>query len=158
MDSFLFQGKYIPKLIYRGSVDGTKKDEFMSKVSARAPTLHILRSDKDKVFGAYISVTLGTEKNSWEDDSEAFIFSVSNKTKHIQYRNRGFAVYRNKSTILLCMGYESPGNGFDLCIHQSYNFGNSNSSLGQTYALPPGVHANTEQAKEYLAGASKFSI
>ena len=144
-------------LTYRGSRDGFTNQQFHSKVDGKGPSnLVFIQSEMGLVFGAYTSKAFYTPQHSDEEsaDENAYIFSISKKTKHIQYQNKEKAIRNFNSSRLFSFG-SSPDIGI-------YNQSNSNkqsySNFGYTYKLCDGLKVGSDEANSYLAGEHKFKV
>ena len=67
-------------LIYRGSRDGFTAKAFHSNCDNKSPTISIIKSVKNKIFGGYTEKTW--EGNGYKNDDKAFLFSFTNKEKY----------------------------------------------------------------------------
>ena len=82
-------------VIYKGSRDGLKPQNFKEKVFNAGPTLIILRDIKDVLFGGFTSKNW-TGEESHEDDPDAFVFNMQDKytpfdnTRAIYTHSNGF--------------------------------------------------------------------
>jgi hypothetical protein len=52
----------------------------------------LIKSEFNKVFGGFASISWGNNKNKYYADDKAFIFSLTNKSKHEQYSNKDSAL------------------------------------------------------------------
>lgn len=96
------------------------------------------------------SSAIGSE---WKQDPKAFIFSLTNRTKHLQTQNKLQAVDHSKDYLVAF------GRGHDFRISSNCHLNNeSYSNFGYTYQLPDNVAMNTEEAKSYLAGSYQFKV
>ena len=43
-------------LLYRGSTDGFTAQQFYAKLSKKGPSLHLIKSEHNRVFGGYTTV------------------------------------------------------------------------------------------------------
>lgn len=59
----------------------------------KGPTLTVYKTSQGKVFGGYTSLSWKSCFYPNRVDHKAFIFSLTNKTKHEIYRNKKYAVY-----------------------------------------------------------------
>ena len=80
------------KLLYRGSEQGFRRSSFAKHCNDRGPTLTLIKSDLGHVFGGFTSISWATpegDPSSWKyyEDPEAFLFSLTHKTKHKQVKN-----------------------------------------------------------------------
>ena len=114
----------------------------------------LVSSEAGKLFGGYTSVAWTSPiAAEWKKDDKAFIFSLSNRSKHLQVQNKLQAVEHSKDYMM------SFGRGHDFRISSKANENNeSYSNFGYTYQLPEGVSMNSEAAKSYLAGSYQFKI
>ena len=105
-------------LTYRGSRDGFTNQQFHSKVDGKGPANFIcIQSEMGLVFGGYTSKAFYTpQQNESSADENAYIFSISKKTKHLQYQNKEKAIRNSKKERLF-----SFGNGFDISILDQCN-------------------------------------
>ena len=73
-------GKVRFELLWKGTRDGFGASVFHAKCNNKGPTLTVIKSNNDKIFGGYTSIPWvgsGTSKH----DATAFIYSLSHKTK-----------------------------------------------------------------------------
>ena len=72
-------------LIYRATIDGDSFKTFHSKCDGIAPTIILIKTTKDKKWGAYTNNPWTTE-GGCDDHKKAiyFLFSISNKKKYIR--------------------------------------------------------------------------
>ena len=73
------------ELIYRGTHDGFDYDVANAVLINRGATLTLIETEFGFVFGAYTSKTW-LSGNNWQEDEEAFIFSLTYMTLHTPYR------------------------------------------------------------------------
>ena len=154
-------------LIYRATQDWFKFDNFLANCKNKPNTLVIVKSENGNVFGGY------TEKSwsSYENDSNAFIFSLINKlNKPIKMK----CICPDKSIYCfsdcirfgrgdLCIGVRRD---FNLFKHLDYakgsnkttnNYSNNYSNLGNSYKHPDYAYGSNE-AKSFLAGSYEFQV
>eukprot|EP01022_Parablepharisma_sp_SALTPOND_P016743 TRINITY_DN2528_c0_g1_i2.p1 TRINITY_DN2528_c0_g1~~TRINITY_DN2528_c0_g1_i2.p1 ORF type:complete len:436 (-),score=30.75 TRINITY_DN2528_c0_g1_i2:59-1291(-) len=134
------------KLLWKGSVDGFEAGMFHMKCDDKGPTLTIILSNHDRVFGGYTTKSWGDK--GYVYDPAAFTYSLTHKTKHAKQRITGASIYP--------LSYYGPifGGGYDIAIHDNCNIDNKNfSDGGHTYEFPPGVNKET-----YLAGSYYFTV
>ena len=85
-------------------------------------------------------------------DNDAFIFSVSKKTKHLCH-DKQYSIY--KSTEDSVTFGEA---GSDIYISHNCNTDGSYCYLGNSYTPPNGLTFNTLEANSYLAGSLYFKV
>eukprot|EP00347_Sterkiella_histriomuscorum_P021316 403334427 len=140
------------KLLYQASRDGFSASSFHEKCLNQGPNIWFILSEYGKVFGAYTPIPW-QNFNSWYQDEQTFIFSLTNKSIHRQYQNYRHAIYYNK--LQLCQ-FGARG---DIFIgSDSDQFIESVCQLGGTYSLPEGCDYQSDQANNYLAGSLHFKI
>ena len=105
-------------LIYRSSQDGSSLQDIHSKIDGRGPTFVFIKSDRERVFGFFTSVPWQVpEKESKSyTDSQAFLFSLTHKSKHEQFQREDWAVrhFRESHAFVL-------GGGTDLMIRENFD-------------------------------------
>ena len=79
------------QLLFRGTRDSFSKNVFHQKLSGQGATLHLAKSEQNRVFGGYRSVSYPDNKG-YNDDPNAFIFSITNKKKLNQIKNTSKAI------------------------------------------------------------------
>ena len=84
----LFKDKKLKKtkLIFRATKHGCNAETFHEKVDGRGPTIHIIKTEYGRVFGAYAQETWmsGGEvpETKYKRDENAFMFHVTDKKLH----------------------------------------------------------------------------
>eukprot|EP00347_Sterkiella_histriomuscorum_P006620 403352073 len=139
------------KLLYCGSRDGFTVDKFHELCDNKGLTVCFILSEYGLVFGGYTSISW-TSDYKWYSDPTAFVFSLSKRSIHKQYRNQQYAVIHQK--MFMC----AFGGGCDIAIGDNFDKHSSNSNLGSTYELPNGYKYQSIEAKQYLAGQKNFKI
>ena len=70
----------------RGSEHGFTKEVFNERVVGNSPTLILVKSTADQVFGGFTSVRWSVpSEDTLHPDKSAFLFSVSKNSKHVPY-------------------------------------------------------------------------
>ncbi|XP_065837467.1 uncharacterized protein [Oscarella lobularis] len=126
------------KLIYRGTRDGFAASSFHSLCNNKGPTITLIRSVGDCIFGGYSDVSWSSRGN-YIQSTDAFLFAfVSNGLGTTPFRGR---VFQNAGNAIYDYNLYGPtfGAGHDLHIASDSN-SNSNSYMewGNTYELPDG--------------------
>jgi hypothetical protein len=105
------------KLLYRGTRDGFKPDDFQKRCAHIKPTLTLMKSEYGKVFGGYVEDQDWTNTNSYKNTTKAFIFSVTNQKKYLQKQDCSSTAIYTHSNYLTTFG-----GGFDIhCSDHSYS-------------------------------------
>ena len=131
------------KLLFRGSRDGFAASAFHQKVGSIKPTIVIVHSNHNKIFGGFSDIDW-TPVTQYKATTGAFIFSITDKEKY-PLKLKEHAIYTNPGYL------PTFGGGFDfsLCancdtVNTSYsNFGHSYDTKGK--------------AKESLVGGYNFT-
>lgn len=139
------------RLLYRGSRDGMSARSFHQKCDGKANTVLVARSkNHGKVFGAFtVPKWMSHAKGQYQQDSSAFLFSITNQTKHAVYQHPDNAQYSKEAY------GPTYGGGHDLFI--SPNFTQCNANLGYTYQPVVGAYQANE-TRNHLAGAFTFDL
>ena len=114
-------------LIYAGSVDGFKGTDFHRCCDNKGPTLTIIKATSKRIFGGYTSVNWDSTTSGYKSDSNAYLFSVDNDSKH---------VVTDASRAIVCNSSYGPifGSGNDICIHNNSNTRTDNYSSPNAYS------------------------
>ncbi|CDW85095.1 tldc domain-containing protein [Stylonychia lemnae] len=140
------------QLIYKGSRDGFASQDFHQYCNNLGPTILFALTEHGKVFGGYVSVPWNSN-NLYTVDQKAFVFSLTNKTKHLQFQNLQQAALHSSSHSWI------QGGGHDILIsHDCDKNHNSLCNLGHTYQTPTGLSHGQDNTKSYLGGAKNFKI
>ena len=65
------------ELLYRGSRDGMSNEIFHNKCNNQGPTISLIKSEKDYIFGGYASIDW-TSYGNYRKAPESFIFTLTN--------------------------------------------------------------------------------
>ena len=144
--------KFKLEKIMTGSKDGFSSEKFNELCVNQGPTLTVIQSHLDLLFGGFTSVNWRKETNSHSQDESAFIFSLTKNSIHRPYQNKDYTIF--KCGILAFGGSPS-----DIYLNDNCNTGmSSHCNLGSTYSLPEGLIYGSEGAKSYLAGSYQFKV
>jgi len=134
------------KLLYRGTRDGFKSVEFQKKCGTIKPTITLIKSNYDKIFGGFTDQDWSNTSNYKQTDN-AFIFSVSNNKKYTLIKGH------KKHSSYACANYlPTFGGGFDIYCCENGDQTNTNYSN-----FPYSYEANGD-TKEGLTGAYNFTL
>lgn len=137
-------------LLYKASKDTFSSYTMHAKIDNQGPTICLIKSEFNKVFGGYCEIDWKPD-GAWKSDPKAFIYSITQKTKHEQYQNKDQALYHANS-FMLWFGYDI------LLYDQCNNNSSSYSNFGTTYKPPDGMAQGSAEANNYLAGAHNFKV
>jgi hypothetical protein len=140
------------ELIYKALHDGFDANAFHIQCNNKGPTITIIQSDDDYLFGGYTSVAW-TSSGAWAVDSNAFLFTLTNPhnippTKYpIQRSRKANAVYHKH-------GYGPTfGAGHDLHVAS-----NSNSNYTSYATFPYAYSDTTGQGSNTFTGHRNFTV
>ena len=133
------------ELLWRGTTDGFGASIFHLKWDNKGTTLTKILSNKNYIFGGYTTQTWAGTGYCY--DQSAFIYSLTNKTKHNKQKSKSSSIDRYP-------GYGPRFGLNDITICDNCNTSNSSYSNGNhTYELP----SNCDN-KTYLAGSYNFTV
>jgi len=130
-------------LLYRGSRDGYRYQNFIGKVGSIKPTLTLVEATTNKRFGGFTDQDW-TETKGYKQSSESFIFSISDQDKY-PVREVTQGIHCNSDRLLM-FGNED----IHLALDGHLN-SNNLCDFGCSYD-------NKEKPKESLAGSKNFQI
>ena len=141
------------ELLWKGTRDGFKASDFHTRCDKKGPTVTIIKSQHDKIFGGFTSESWGFAppgKGVSKHDATAFIYSLTRKEKYAQQLNRdSIREWTNRGPIF---GYDPDSNDWDILICDNCNTNNSQCWANTTYQLPSGA------GDDYLAGSHVFTV
>ena len=138
------------ELIYKASRDGFDVNAFHTRCNNQGPTMTIVRSNNNYLFGGYTAIAWASDSN-YKNDTTAFLFTLTNPhgippTKYVvNPGNVGSAVYHNSTY------GPTFGSGNDL-----YLAANSNSSNSSYTGFPHGYIDTTGKGNNTFTGAYSF--
>jgi hypothetical protein len=141
-------------LLYQGSKDVFKADNFHSKCNERNRTLTLIKTTNNYIFGGYTEAKW--DSSDLRTDKNTFLFSLVNKDKSPIKMN----INKNDDRAIYCMASFGPifGSGHDICISDGCNLNSdSYSKLGGSFVHPDYLN-DAEQAKCFLACESNFKV
>ena len=85
------------ELIFKMSENGTKADDFHKYCDNKGPTLSLVKTTKNKIFGGFTPLNWSF-KEVYEDDlnNQTFIFSLNIKKKFNMIKKNGHGIYCSK--------------------------------------------------------------
>ncbi len=135
-------------LLYRGTRDGFRSNDFHSKCDGHSNTLTIFKAKENSyIFEGFTTVEWDTS-SKWKSDANAFLFSLTNKDN----QPLKMKINTNKhQSAFRCNSEFSPIFGCDICIGNNANTTmDSRSNLGHTYKHPQ-YGWRTYRASTFLA-------
>jgi len=73
---YYYKTNYTSTLLYRASANGWTSANFHSNCDNKGPTITIIKTNKDKIFGGFTSLPWD-QSGSYRQDTTAFLFSVN---------------------------------------------------------------------------------
>ncbi|KAL9651477.1 hypothetical protein ABK040_001424 [Willaertia magna] len=124
------------QLIYRGSRDGFKAQDFHKLCDGKSHTITIIKSTSGHIFGGF-TTTAWNQNYQYYSSPNSFLFSLYNPTKQDSKPMRFDLKDENNSSAIYCNSNYGPTfGGADLCIRDNCNSNNNSSSnLGNTYGI-----------------------
>ena len=150
---FLFQysGKIKLSKIYKTS-DGWTVDQIHAKIDNQGPTITIVKTDKNKIFGGFTTAPWD-KSNTWKSDVSAFTFSVDLCSKYpINPANAGNAIYGGSSYGPLF------GNGHFFEVSNNSNTSNSSYVGAQGSTTYPNSPKAANGQSALLDGERNFLV
>ena len=140
-------------LLYQASKDGFNAKDFHRFCDRKGPTLVIIKSEKDCIFGGYTSKAWKSkEKGEFQSDEKAFLFSLTKKTKHEineNYTDKAIYFANNRGPVF--------GSGFDLLISEKCDQDEESfSNLGISYECEEDM--TPEEIRKHLGGEIHFRV
>jgi hypothetical protein len=156
-----FRGKRF-SLLWRGSRDGFKAEEFHGRCDGHANTLTVILDTKGNIFGGFTPLEwesrewnrkYDNESNCWKADDSLKSFLFTLKNPHNIPARRFALKAEMKQWAIECLSGYGPGFG-DIGVFDDCNANTrSNTYLGYTYTNNTGLHANT-----VFAGSATFQV
>jgi hypothetical protein len=146
------------RLLYRGTRDGFKANDFHTACDDQSLTLTIFKAKETPyIFGGFTSEAWQSGSGDFKTDPNAFLFSLTNKENLPCKMNIAPNLIHN--AIQCYSGYGPTfGGGYDIRIVNDANLEEgSYSNLGDTYKHPK-YAAGTVEAQTFLAGAKEFRL
>ena len=124
-------------MLYRGSEQEFSHANFVKLVGNQGPTLHIIKSEHDHLFGGCAFEKYPQPSENKQDD-KAFLFQL--QPNQIMLKNTLHASYKGEAIRCWSDGLSMFGNGVDLRIYETKNGSKSYAYLGYTFELPQGYN------------------
>jgi len=87
--------------IYRGSKHGFFPENFHQKCDDKGPTLTIVKTSENKVFGGYTPISWESSGGFIVDEGKSFLFSIrDDKTVTKLDYNTGYEVYHDEDRLM----------------------------------------------------------
>ena len=135
--------RYEFNLIYNSERDGDSISTMHKLVDGKGPTLFLIKSDNNYIFGGY-AFDSWNSNSSWLNNSNDFIFSITNKKKYPKNTSDSYGICGSNS------GFHF-GGGNDIFL--SDGFCSSNKSYTNLSSYKPG---NGMQSQYELNGGTQY--
>jgi hypothetical protein len=147
LSKWIGKGMVKLSLLYRGSRDGFNSNAFHSKVQLKKPTISIIKTKTDHIFGGYSDVAFNKNLNSPQKSDKCFLFSINLKEKFALKPNmEGSAIYGGGDYYIMDFGQN------DFYIPNDCD---KNSSGMADFNLAYDAKGKTT---EQIAGGKSFSV
>jgi len=83
-------------LLFKASRDGFNAKAFHDKCDNKGPTITVVKSSYDKIFGGYADVSWDT-RNNWVNSPRNFVFSISQNKIFRERNNHGSSQYNGSN-------------------------------------------------------------
>ncbi|CAF1387192.1 unnamed protein product [Rotaria sordida] len=139
------------ELIYKATRDGFDTNTFHSRCNNKGPTMTIIQSNNNYLFGGYTAIPW-TSDVSWKNDTTAFLFTLTNPhnippTKYLINPGKAVHTVHHNSS---CGPYFGAGPDMYLA-----NGSNSNNSSRTNF--PASYLDTTGKGNDTFTGASNFT-
>ena len=125
-------------MLYRGSEQEFSHANFVKLVGGQGPTLHIIKSEHDHLFGGCAFEKYPTKHGENKQDDKAFLFQL--QPNQIMLKNTLHASYKDRAIRCWSDGLSMFGSGTDLRTYETKSGSKSFTALGSTYELPQGYN------------------
>jgi hypothetical protein len=107
-------------------------------VGGQGPTLHIIKSEHDHLFGGCAFEKYPSKDREYKQDDKAFLFQLH--PNQVMLKNKLDASYKPYAIQCYSDNLSMFGYGVDLRIYETKNGNKSYTALGVTYELPQGYN------------------
>ena len=123
-------------MLYRGSEQDFTSANFVKLVGGQGPTLHIIKSEHDHLFGgcAFEKYPKGLDER--KQDDKALLFQLH--PNQVMLKNKLDANDKDRAIRCFRDCLSMFGGGVDLKIIETKNGSKSTTALGHSYELPQG--------------------
>jgi hypothetical protein len=125
-------------MLYRGSEQEFTSANFVKLVGNQGPTLHIIKSEYDHLFGGCAFEKYPTNHGYKKQDDKAFLFQLH--PNQVMLKNILDASWKGYAIRCYNDSLSAFGCGTDLSIYETKNGSKSFTNLGYTYELPQGYN------------------
>ncbi|KAL0488095.1 TLD domain-containing protein [Acrasis kona] len=145
------------KLCIRASRDGYSAYEFHKRCDNRGPSITIVKSESNHVFGGYTPISWKSPKiTKSEYNPETFLFFLSGPVNRPPTKVENNGPHSEHS--VRHSAYFGPTFGHDILIADESNAGyHSHSNLGYSFSVP-GYEPQTTEIRSFLAGSAGFRV
>ncbi|CAF2666924.1 unnamed protein product [Rotaria sp. Silwood2] len=140
-------------LIYKASCDGFDTNAFNSRCNNQGPTMTIIQSKNNYLFGGYTAIPWASDKYAYKNDATAFLFTLTNPhnippTKYIINPDKtGYAVYHHHGS------GPTFGSGHDIFLTNA-----SNSNILNYTEFPGSYLDTTGKGNTTFTGGRNFTV
>ena len=134
------------ELSYKASIDGDTKTAIENKLKNKKNNVYLIKTNKERIFGAYTQVELNGH-DIYKRDDKAFLFSINNKSIYkVLIPEKAIRFFNNHSFMI---GNTANSDG----IYSSGNFLSNQSTEGYNNTKVYDIPGNYP-----LSGENNFTI
>ena len=123
-------------LIYDSERDGDSISTMHKLIDGKGPTLFLIKSDNNYIFGGYAQDNWNSSGN-WLNNASNFIFSVTNNKKYTKNNADSNGIYGHNSYFIF-------GGGHDIILYDGYCSSNTNYTNLSSYKPGNGMQSQHE--------------
>ena len=129
--------RYQFNLIYNSDRDGDSISSMHKLIDGKGSTLFLIKSDNNYIFGGY-AIDSWNSSDSWSNNSNNFIFSVTNKKKYPKNNSDGCGIIGSKTYFIF-------GSGNDIILYDGFcSSHNKNYTSLSSYKPENGMQSQYE--------------
>ena len=103
------------KKIYTSTINGDTSKDFKKCCNNKGPTLIIIKSEKDEIFGGFTKSNWNNENFAFGYDNDAFLYSITNKKIFDIIKPEKAIINYNVGYAFACFGNRNDWDGIYLC-------------------------------------------
>eukprot|EP00825_Cyclidium_porcatum_P034863 TRINITY_DN36593_c0_g1_i2.p4 TRINITY_DN36593_c0_g1~~TRINITY_DN36593_c0_g1_i2.p4 ORF type:complete len:146 (+),score=27.62 TRINITY_DN36593_c0_g1_i2:143-580(+) len=123
---------------------------FHQKCDGKSYTLTIIKSNLNKRFGGFTTLSWDSSDSVKKNDPYAFVYSIEHKQIY---------TIHNQSCVIECYKNQGPQFGHEFYIYDNCDTNKGTySELGSEYGKEQGIVQGSEEANNKLAGSKNFTV
>ena len=101
--------------LYTATINGDKSEDFKKYCNNKGPTLVVIKSKKDEIFGGFTKSNWNNENFAFGCDNDAFLYSITNKKVFDIIKPEKAIVNYQIGYAFACFGNKNDWDGIYLC-------------------------------------------